>query len=154
MPRGIPPSYADSTRSLYLLAAAALAAHKNDAKPPPGKPSYEERALAALASVPDLNPAADGATIRDYFAAKLTLAEIYYKAKQHEQLEALAQILAFSELPSNDPERMRQVAVATFWALSRGTPTTPGFWRRRWPGQEKETSSGRRGGGLRGIGQE
>ncbi|HEY4734864.1 MAG TPA: phosphatase PAP2 family protein [Gemmatimonadaceae bacterium] len=41
---------------------------------------------------------------------------------------ALAQIRAYSDLPSNDPVRIEQVRIATFWALSKGTPTTPGFW--------------------------
>lgn len=92
----ISSSYGDTTRALYQLAGAALAAQKNDAKVPPGKPGYEQRALAALAQIPDLQPSADGSTIRDYFAAKLTLADVYYKAKQYEKLEALAQTLAKS----------------------------------------------------------
>src|SRR6266550_604577 len=41
---------------------------------------------------------------------------------------ALAQIRAFSDLPSTDPVRIEQVRIATIWALSRGTPTTSGFW--------------------------
>jgi hypothetical protein len=92
----ISPSYPDSTRSLYQLARAALQAQKNEVKRPPGKPAYEERALAALTRIPDLKLSADGATCRDYFAAKLTLADVYYQAKQHEKLQALAQALARS----------------------------------------------------------
>jgi membrane-associated phospholipid phosphatase len=42
--------------------------------------------------------------------------------------DALAQIRAFSDLPSTDPVRIEQVRIATFWALARGTPTTSGFW--------------------------
>jgi hypothetical protein len=42
---------------------------------------------------------------------------------------ALAEIRAFSDLPSTDPVRIEQVRIATFWALPRGTtPTTSGFW--------------------------
>src|SRR5262249_29721399 len=92
----ISPSYSDATRSLRELAEAALAAQKNEIKPIPGKPSYLELALAALAKIPDLKPGADGFTSRDYFAAKLTLADIFYKAKDHDKLEALAQSLAKS----------------------------------------------------------
>jgi hypothetical protein len=86
--------YSDATRSLSELARAALQAHKNGLQPPAGKPSYLERALAALARVPDLKSSADRATARDYFAAELTLADIYYQRKQHDQLDALAQKLA------------------------------------------------------------
>jgi hypothetical protein len=89
----ISSGYADSTRSLYQLASAALQAQKNDIKPPVDKSSYEERALAALTKIPDLGPSADHATSRDYFAAKLMLADMYYRSKQHVQLEALAQRL-------------------------------------------------------------
>ena len=92
----ISPSYSERTRSLYQLAGAALQAQKNDRPPPPGQPSYQERALAALTSIPDLRSAADAATRRDYFAAKLMLAEIYYQTKQHEKLQALAQSLTAS----------------------------------------------------------
>src|SRR5262249_12083692 len=60
----------NATRSLYKLAAAALQAQKNEAAPPPGKPSYEDRAVAALARIPELSPSADRATVQDYFAAK------------------------------------------------------------------------------------
>jgi hypothetical protein len=90
----ISPSYSDSTRSLYELASAALKAKKIDLKPPPSKPAYEQRALAALARIPDLRPSADPATTRDYFAAKLLLADIYYRANQPEKLDALSQTLA------------------------------------------------------------
>src|SRR5262249_43908432 len=87
----ISSSYAESTRALYQLAGAAFEAQKNDQKPPPGKPAYEERALAALVRIPELTPSADSATSRDYFAAKLSLADVYYRTQQHEKLEALAQ---------------------------------------------------------------
>lgn len=90
----ISPSYPDATRALYQLSVAALQAQKNDLQPPPGKPAYEERARAALERIPDLAPSADDATARDYFAAKLTLADIYYRNHQHDKLEALAQALA------------------------------------------------------------
>ncbi|HLJ93225.1 MAG TPA: hypothetical protein VKU02_08555 [Gemmataceae bacterium] len=90
----ISSGYSDATRSLYQLAGAALAAQKSDLKPPAGKPSYEQRALAALARIPDLKTGADTFTARDYFAAKLMLAEIYFKAKQYDKLEALAPTLA------------------------------------------------------------
>jgi hypothetical protein len=92
----ISSTYADSTRSLYQLASAALQAQKNEMKLPSGKPSYEERALAALTKIPDLSPSSDRATSRDYFAAKLMLADMYYRSKQHEQLEGLAQRLVKS----------------------------------------------------------
>jgi hypothetical protein len=90
----ISSSYSDVTRSLSQLARAALQAQKNGLQPPAGKPGYQERALASLARVPDLRSAAEPAMVRDYFTAELTLADIYYQRKQHDQLDALAQKLA------------------------------------------------------------
>ena len=120
----ISPSYSDSTRALYELAGAALEAKKNDLKPPPGKPAYEERALAALARIPELGVSADHATIRDYFAAKLLLADIYYKANQPEKLDALAQALAKSldgrDLSVQEAFRTSVRSLSLYAKLGRG----------------------------------
>jgi tetratricopeptide (TPR) repeat protein len=89
----ITPGYAEATRAFYLLASLALQAQKDNQPPPPGKPAYEARALAALNKIPELTPAADAATIHDYFAAKQLLADLYYRAKQFDQLEALSDAL-------------------------------------------------------------
>jgi hypothetical protein len=89
----ITPGYADATRALYQLAGAALQAQKEDAKPPPGRPSYQERAIAALRRVPELAEPADPATVHDYFAGKLTLADLYYRGKQYDKVQELAEAL-------------------------------------------------------------
>jgi hypothetical protein len=109
----ISPSYSDATRSLSRLARAALQAQKNGLQPPPGKPSYEERALAALARIPDLNPSADPATARAYFTAELMRAEIYYEKKQPDRLEALAQKLA-KQLEGVEEEVRQEFGTAVF----------------------------------------
>ncbi|HEX4716058.1 MAG TPA: hypothetical protein VH164_14135, partial [Ktedonobacteraceae bacterium] len=120
----ISPNYADSTRALYQQAGAALQAQKNELKPPPGKPAYQQRALAALAKIPDLKASADAATVRDYFAAKLTLADVYYKANQHEKLDALAQNLAKSleglDSTLQDEFRTSVLSLALYGKLAKG----------------------------------
>jgi hypothetical protein len=89
----ITAGYADATRALYQLAGAALQAQKEDAKPPPGQPSYTDRAIAALRRMPELTDAAEPATVHDYFAGKLTLADLYYQAKQYDKVQELADAL-------------------------------------------------------------
>jgi hypothetical protein len=86
----ISPAYPDATRSLYQLAGAALQAEKDGAKPPPGQQSFHDRAVAALTRIPELTPGADAGTVHDYINAKLILGDVYYRAKQFDQLEALA----------------------------------------------------------------
>jgi membrane-associated phospholipid phosphatase len=41
---------------------------------------------------------------------------------------ALAQVRAFSDLKADDPERIRQVGIAAYWALNPGTSLASGFW--------------------------
>ncbi|HEV3085319.1 MAG TPA: tetratricopeptide repeat protein [Gemmataceae bacterium] len=89
----ITPGYADSIKALYLLAGAAFQAHKEETKPVPGQPSYQDRALAALLRLPELPAAADPVTVRDYFNAKQILAGIYYRTKQYEKMETLTAAL-------------------------------------------------------------
>jgi hypothetical protein len=89
----VTPGYSDATRAFYQLAGAALEAQKEEAKPRPGKPGYNERALAALLRIPELSGVADAATVHDYFNAKLMLADVYYRSKQYEKMDQLADAL-------------------------------------------------------------
>jgi hypothetical protein len=89
----ISPGYSDSTRAIYQLAGAALQAEKEEDKPPQGRPAYQARAVAALLRIPELAAPAEPGTVQAYFAAKLMLADIYYRTKQYEQLQALAESL-------------------------------------------------------------
>jgi hypothetical protein len=86
-------TYSELSRCLYELAGAALQAEREEFKPPPGRPSYQVQAEKALLRIPDLAGTSDPATVRDYFGAKLTLANIYYRTKRYEALQALAQDL-------------------------------------------------------------
>jgi hypothetical protein len=90
----VSPAYADSTRLLYQLADAALKAAKDETiKPQPGKPSFQDRAEAALLKIPDLTSAADSGTVQAYVGAKSLLAGIYYRTKRFDKMEALAESL-------------------------------------------------------------
>src|SRR5207245_6227370 len=87
----ITPGYADGIKAMYLLAGAAFQAQKEAQVP--GKPSYQDRALAALLRLPELPASTDPVTVRDYFNAKQILAGIYYRTKQYEKMEALTAAL-------------------------------------------------------------
>jgi len=89
----ISPTYPEATRSYFQLAAAALQAQKDEAKPPPGKASYQDRAVAALLKIPELSTGADSSTIHDYVLAKMMLANNYYRLKQFEKMDQLADAL-------------------------------------------------------------
>jgi hypothetical protein len=89
----VSPTYSDRVQSLYQLAAAALQADKEGIPAPVGRPSFQERALAALAGIPEPSTRAPPSIVRTYFAAKLMLADIYYRAKQYKKLATLAQAL-------------------------------------------------------------
>lgn len=86
----ITPGYADSIRSLYQLAFAALQADRDGLKQPAGKPPYEDQAIAALKAMPDLPAEADAATAQVYLEGKLTLGTILYGKKDFAQMEAIA----------------------------------------------------------------
>jgi hypothetical protein len=81
--------YSGSTFSQYYLALAALQAHKEGLAPPDARP-YQDRAVAALESLPEPPAGADAATVQVFLLAKLKLGEIYYAAKNYGQMEALA----------------------------------------------------------------
>ena len=89
----ITSAYPDATRALYQLASAAVQADKEEIKAKPGQPSYQDRALAALLRIPDLSTPAEAGTAHVYFAAKLMLADIYYRSKQYAKLQLLADSL-------------------------------------------------------------
>ncbi len=87
----ISAGYPQATQVLYQLAGAALEAQKDEKiKPRSGKQSYQDRAVAALLQIPELSSDADAGTIQAYFGSKLMLADIYYKNKQYEKVDALA----------------------------------------------------------------
>src|SRR5262249_17809027 len=74
------------------LAGAALEAQKDpESKPPAGKPPYQERAVAALLKIPEPTVSADQAGIHDYFDPRHLLADIYYRTKQYDKMNALAE---------------------------------------------------------------
>jgi tetratricopeptide (TPR) repeat protein len=90
----IATGYPEAIRAYFQLAGAVLQVQKDETiKPPPGKPSYQERLLAALTRMPELTSGADAATVHDYFNAKLVLADLYYRAKQFDKVDALAEAL-------------------------------------------------------------
>jgi tetratricopeptide (TPR) repeat protein len=89
----VSPEYADSTYTSYLLALAANKSHEAGAPPPPGKPPYQQRALAALESIPDLPADADPATGRVFLDARLTQGGMLYTAGQYARARALAAAL-------------------------------------------------------------
>src|SRR5262249_20650801 len=55
--------------------------------------SFQDRATAALLKIKDPPAAADAAIIRDYFSSKQLLADIYYRTKQYEKMEAMTSAL-------------------------------------------------------------
>jgi tetratricopeptide (TPR) repeat protein len=90
---GIGSGYADATRALYQLGLAAWRAHLDKVKAAPEKAAFADRAVAALARI---SPPADGsgmAELRDYFAAKRLLADIYYATRQFDRMQTLAEAL-------------------------------------------------------------
>jgi tetratricopeptide (TPR) repeat protein/TolA-binding protein len=89
----ISPGYAEATRAFYLLAGLALQAQKDGLTPAQGKRPYQERALAALNKVPEPGPLADAETIHDYIGAQQMLADLYYRARQYDRMEALSDAL-------------------------------------------------------------
>jgi hypothetical protein len=89
----ISSKYSDLTLALNQLANAALQAENEGTKPPPDRPSYLDRAIAALVRIPPLSPQAEPSAMQIYFAAKLMLADIYFRTKQHEKVEALAETI-------------------------------------------------------------
>jgi TolA-binding protein len=86
-------AYPEATRAFFLLAGAALQAQKENVKPPAGAANYQDRALAALLKIPDLRPGADAATVRDFFSSRQLLADIYYRTKQFDKMEAMTSAL-------------------------------------------------------------
>lgn len=113
-------AYADTTSSLYLLALAARKAHEASVPPPAGKPSYHERALRALESIPEPPPSADAATLQAFVDAKLTLGGLVYSAKQHSRVRELAmdltKVVAAAESKWDDQtyteQRLRVLALS------------------------------------------
>jgi PAP2 superfamily protein len=61
-------------------------------------------------------------------------------ASSQKYIDDLAQVLAFSRLPSNDPERVRQIGIARKWA----TGLTIGYWGARASGLIETTGLGER----------
>jgi TolA-binding protein len=103
-------SYPESSRVLYQLASAALRAQKEDARPPEGKPGYQERAVAALTRIPEPPRSADPATIQDYLNSKLMLADLYFHAKEYDRMEALAILLQKKLAAYGDKAKAEQSA--------------------------------------------
>src|SRR5262249_47217230 len=68
------PDYPDLTRARFQLAETALQAQKDEgSKPVTGKASYQDRAMAALLRIRDLDAKADAGTANAYIASKLIL---------------------------------------------------------------------------------
>ncbi len=90
----VTPAYHDATRAQYQLAMAAFSAHREEAKPPAGKPSYEERGIRALKAIPELTSGADPTTVEIYLLARLELSRVYYAEKKFAEMQALLDKLA------------------------------------------------------------
>lgn len=86
----INPAYPGYTASQYMLAAAALAAQKNGAKPAKGQPAFTEQAIAALRKIPDLSPTAEAATTQFYFLGKVQLAGLLFGTRHYDEMAKLA----------------------------------------------------------------
>jgi hypothetical protein len=100
----INPDYPDLTRAMFQLAEAALQAQKDEgSKPVPGKASYQDRAMAALLRIRDLDARADAGTANAYIASKLILAGMYYSSKQFDKMEGLTDALQ-KKLDELDPK--------------------------------------------------
>jgi hypothetical protein len=102
------PGYSGRVFSQELLARCALQA--DERKLPPAandKRPWEERAYAALQSVPELPPGADPATTDVYLQAKIELASLYLKGKRYEQAEQLVEPLLqkFPQFKLDGPTR-------------------------------------------------
>src|SRR5262249_11745487 len=85
----ISPGYSESIRAQFQLAMAAMQAQKDGVPPPPGKPSYDERAVTALKSIPELTPGADAGTAQMFFLARLELSRTLYGEKKYAEMHAL-----------------------------------------------------------------
>jgi tetratricopeptide (TPR) repeat protein len=112
-------SYPDAIRTLYLLADAAFRADKDGLPAPAGRPPYKQRALDALSKMPEINTAADAGTIHDYFGGKLLLADLYYRDKQFQKMDALTDSLVKLLQGMDDKTKEQyqpEVAVLTLYA--------------------------------------
>jgi hypothetical protein len=103
----IKPSYTGRVFAQELLARCALQADERKLPLAADKRPWEEKAYAALQSIPDLPAGADGATTDVYLQAKIELASLYLKAKKYEQVEQLIEPLLqkFPQYKLNDPAR-------------------------------------------------
>ncbi len=89
----ITPAYPSYIRAQFALARAALqqAAQDKDKGDPQ---HYHQRALAALAKLPQPDPGADSDTNRDYVQAKVMLASELARDKKFKELDALIQAVS------------------------------------------------------------
>jgi hypothetical protein len=88
----ITPGYPSYVSIQLALARAALQQAEQDKADAGG---YRQRAVAALAAIPEPSPTADATTNRDYIQAKLALGwELYKDKKKVQQVDALIKALA------------------------------------------------------------
>jgi hypothetical protein len=88
------PSYASIIFARYQLSLAAMQAKEDKVEVPKGqKRSWEERAVAALESLPPLPAGADAEVTRIYLLAKMDLGRAYFRQKKYDALKKLIQPL-------------------------------------------------------------
>jgi hypothetical protein len=103
----VKPSYSGRMFVQELIARCALQAEERKLPPAADKRPWEEKAYAALQSMPDLAAGADTATTDVYLQAKIELASLYLKSKRYEQVEQLIEPLLekFSQFKLATPDR-------------------------------------------------
>jgi len=89
----ITPAYPSYIRTQFLLARAALQQAAQD-KDEGDRKGYKKRALAALRTLPDPDPAADAETNSEYIQARLLLALELIKDKQLKEADQVLAVLA------------------------------------------------------------
>jgi hypothetical protein len=103
----IKPSYSGRVLSQELLARSALQAEEKKLPLAADKLPWEEKAYAALQSIPELTAAADPGTTDVYLMAKIELASMYLKSKKYDQVEQLIDPLLakFAQFRLDNPTR-------------------------------------------------
>jgi hypothetical protein len=120
----IRPGYSGTIQAKYELAMAAREAGKKKVPLPPGeKRPWDEQALAALRSVPELPKTADPGTNAYYLLGKIELAKALYTAKKYDELAALVNPLLERfpglALPTDKLRENLRTGLSTFSLLAK-----------------------------------